>query len=262
MSTFGLLVIILFMLLTGGAVLMYFNDNQDLLISKFLMLLLVLLVFAEGVLAVIEFPLYVVDGIIFISMGEEWLAHVMMIIYAIIIAFILFFIVPKINWSSLLTASPVKLVVIGAVLISLLAYTELFNGFYSFESVKDYNEFKEAYSEYDDNFFPTKILKTSDEDEGHYSVYPFDVTCASGSLDLAYRAEIAVIGTPDEETGVVETQMYFYPFTYKMYEERDPVAFSDATYDPHAEEIPITSATDPKLAENKKTSDSDAQEAA
>lgn len=262
MSTFGLLAIILFMLLTGGAVLMYFNDNQDLLISKLLVLLLVLLVVAEGVLAIIEFPLYVIDGIIFISMGEEWLAHVMMIIFAIIIAFILFFIVPKINWSSLLTASPLKLVVIGAVLISLLAYTELFNGAYSFENMKEYNEMKSAYSQYDAHFFPTKILKTSEEDDGHYSVYPFDATCASGKLDLVYRAEIAVISTKNEEGNIVETEMYFYPFTYKMYEERDPVAFSDATYDPHAEEIPVTSATDPKLPENQKTSATDAQGAA
>lgn len=262
MSTFGLIAIILFLLLTGGAVLMYFNDNQDLLISKLIMLLMVLLVLAEGVLAILEFPLYVVDGIIFISMGKEQLANIMLIIYVVIVGFILFFIIPKINWSSLLTASPVKLVVIGALLISLLAYTELFNGAYSFDSLDEYNDTKAVYSQYDEHFFPTKILKTSDEDEGHFSVYPFDATCASGKLDMVYRAEVALINPTDESGNPLGTEMYFYPFTYKAYEDTDPVAFSDATYDPHAEKVPLTSATDPDLKQNQTTSASDAKGAA
>ena len=251
MSTFGWIVIIAFMLLTGGAVMMYVGDNKELAISKLMMFFMIALVVAEGVLAIIEFPLYVVDGIVFISMGEEKLAYIMFIIYAIIILFILFFIIPKIRWSSLLTVSPVKLVVIGVMLISLLAYTELYNGAYSFDSGKEYTQVKAKYAKYDEHFFPTKILKL--KEGGHYSVYPFDVECAAGKLDFVYRAEIAEMTVTDEDGNVIDSQMYFYPFTYKAYEDSEPVAFTDPTYDPTPEEVTKTDVSASDADTEKKT---------
>lgn len=234
MSVFGLLSMLFFLILTGGLVMLYFNHNEDIGMARVMMLMLYLLLTAEFFLAVAEFPLYVVDGIIFACMGVENLADVMLLLYAGIVAFILIMTLPRIKWKKFLTATPAKLIVTGVLIIGCLMYTELFNGKYSFDDPSEYSVVREMYSEYDNHFFPTKFIETYDDEtqERRISVYPFDAVSAAGQLDFIYRGEISFAV---DESGA--TQIFFYPFTYKAYEGSDPVNFLDPTYIP-ASRIP------------------------
>ena len=221
MSTFGLLVILIFMLATGGLVALMYGGNTDLALSKILMFVLQLLIAAEFVLAIYEYPCYVVDGIIFVCMGEPTLAWIMLGIFGLIILFVLAMILPRINWRKSLTVSPVKLIFTGLLLVMLLAYTELLNGVYSFDSYQQFQETKARYEEYDDRLLPTKYIRHESEEHGEQiALYPFDVTTAAGEQPVVYKAETFLALN---EYGVPE--LYYYPFTYRLYEGADPVSF-------------------------------------
>lgn len=237
MSTFGLLVVILFMLATGGLVALIYGGNTDLVFSKILMFVLQFLIAAEIILALYEYPCYLVDGIVFICMGEPMLAWIMLGIFALIIVFTAAMILPRINWRKSLNASPAKLIFTGLLLMCLLAYTELFNGIYSFDSYEQYQEVRERYEEYDNRFFPTKFIRHSDELNGEeIALYPFDVTTAAGKQPLIYKGETFLVTYEDGSS-----ELFFYPFTYKLYEGAEPVSFG---YEPPVEVIPDTIVSD------------------
>ncbi len=221
MSTFGLLVMLGFVVATGGLVALIYSGNTEMSLSKILMLVLQLLVAAEFVLAIYEYPCYAVDGIIFVCMGEPKLAWIMLGILGLIIVFVLAMILPRINWSKSLTVSPGKLIFTGLLLMLMLAYTELFNGIYSFESYDQYIETRQRYEEFDDRFFPTKFIRhTSEDDDEQIALYPFDVTTAAGELPVIYKGETFMV-THEDGT----TELFYYPFTYRLYEGADPVSF-------------------------------------
>lgn len=221
MSAFGLLVVLTFMLATGGLVALIYGGNTDLVISKILMFILQLLIALEFVLALYEYPCYVVDGIIFICMGEPTLAWIMLGILGLIILFVLAMILPRINWSKSLTVSPAKLIFCGLLLMTLMTYTELFNGVYSFESYAQFTEVRARYEEYDNRFLPTKYILHADEENGEeVALYPFDVTTAAGVQPLIYKGE-TFLATHEDGT----TELFYYPFTYRLYEGAEPVSF-------------------------------------
>lgn len=229
MSTFSLLVILIFMLSTGGLVALMYGGNTDLALSKILMFVLQLLVAAEFVLAIYEYPCYVVDGIIYICMGEPTLAWIMLGIFGLIIVFVLAMILPRINWRKSLTVSPAKLIFTGLLLMMLLAYTELLNGVYSFESYEQFAETKARYEEYDDRLLPTKYIRHESEEHGEQiALYPFDVTTAAGEQPVIYKVETFAVTNEDGST-----ELFYYPFTYRLYEGSDPVSF-DAIPQPSA----------------------------
>ena len=224
MSTFGLLVVLTFMLATGGLVALMYGGNTDLALSKILMFILQLLISLEFVLALYEYPCYIVDGIIFICMGEPMLAWIMLGIMGLIIVFALAMILPRINWRKSLTASPGKLIFCGLLLMTLLAYTELFNGIYSFESYEQFREVRDRYEQYDNRFLPTKYILHSDELNGEeVALYPFDVTTAAGEQPMIYKGETFLKVYEDGST-----ELFYYPFTYRLYEGAEPVSFEAA----------------------------------
>ena len=221
MSTFGLMVMLIFIIATGGLVALIYSGNTDLSLSKILMFVLQLLVAAEFVLALYEYPCYAVDGIIFVCMGEPKLAWIMLGILGLIILFILAMILPRINWGKSLTVSPGKLIFTGLLLMLMLAYTELFNGVYSFESYDQYIEARQRYEEYDDRFFPTKYIRhTSEKDGEMIALYPFDVSNDLGELPMIYKGETFMV-THEDGT----TELFYYPFTYRLYEGAEPLSF-------------------------------------
>lgn len=228
MSGLGLIVLLLFVFSTGGIIMMYYNGNADLGLTKLMFGIMQLLAVVEVLLCFAEFPLYVIDGIVFASMGVEMLRNVMLIIYAAVILFTLVMILPKLKWKQLYTVKLGKIIICGIIIICALVYTEMFNGIYSFEDKADFYTINEQYSQYDDGFFPVKLIEKEYDGETHYSVYPFDAHSAAGELDFIYRGEICF--RPDD-TGV--NQAYFYPFNLEVaLGLRDPVAFSDPTYIP------------------------------
>jgi len=233
MSTFGLMVMFVFIIATGGLVALIYSGNTEMSLSKILMLVLQVLVGAELVLALYEYPCYAVDAIIYVCMGEPKLAWIMLAILALIILFIMAMILPRLNWSKSLTVKPGKLIVTGLLLMVLLAYTELINGVYSFESYDQFIETRQLYEEYDDRFFPTKYIRhTTDDEEERIALYPFDVTTAAGELPVLYKAETFSV-THEDGT----TELFYYPFTYRLYEGAEPVSFFDRT-------VPQTSGSD------------------
>lgn len=235
MSVFGLLAMLCFLLLTSGLVLLYCSHNEDLALAKLLLFVLYLILAAEILIAIEEFPLYVVDFIIFMSFGNVEVARIALIVYALIIGFPLMIMLPKIKWKRFLTPSPAKLIITGILLIASMMYTEMWNGKYSFDDPSEYEIIREMYAPYDHRFFPTKYIKKDDE-KNIISVYPFDASSATGKLDYIYRGEIFLKA---DDVGV--TQLYFYPFTFnKTNDSGTPVSFRDETY--KAE--PVTSPAD------------------
>ncbi len=229
MSTFGLLTLLTFILATGGLVVLMYGGNTDLVLSKILMFVLQLLIAAEVVLALYEYPCYVVDGIIFICMGEPMLAWIMLGIFGLIIFFTLAMLLPRINWRKSLNVSPAKLIFTGLLLIVLMAYTELLNGIYTFDSYEQFVETKARYEEYDDRLLPTKYIRHESEENGEQiALYPFDVTTAAGPQPVIYKGETFMVA--DEYGGF---ELFYYPFTYRLYEGADPVSF-DAVPPPPA----------------------------
>jgi hypothetical protein len=249
---FGLIVTLCFLLLVGSLVTVYWSHNEDLTIAKVMMLVLYFIAVVEFVLSAIEFPLYVVDGIVYISMGNTAIAHIMIMVYALFFIFLFCVTLPHIKWGKFLTPTPAKLIVTGLLIILCLVYTELFNGLYSFKNPDDYFQVRDMYSQYDNHFFPTKFIEKDGEDGKHVSVYPFDASSAAGELDFAYRAEISV-GKDDK--GI--TRLYFYPFTYKVFDGLDKIDFEDPTYIPQSKR-PKVSGSDKNAVSSATDAVSDA----
>ncbi|MBQ4312992.1 MAG: hypothetical protein IJC18_02165 [Clostridia bacterium] len=241
MSTFGVIAILVFLLLMGGLVALENGHNSDLPMAKIMMFLLRLLVVAEFILAIFEFPAYVADGIFFACMGVEWLAYVMFAICGGIVMFILILALARLNWDRHLTATPFKLIVLGIVMLALFTYTELFNGFYSFDNMKEFRDTKARYEEYDDNFFPTKYIYhySKTENLDMVALYPFDVTTSQGKLPMIYKGETYLHENPDGTT-----ELYFFPFTYKLYEGSTPIPIRDAAYTVEVEQSSASATSD------------------
>lgn len=223
MSTFSLLLLLLFLVIFGLRIFMYCVNMDMPRLSGFLTLMLLLLILAEIILATFEFPAIVIDGVVFISMGNEIIAVGCGIVTVIVLAFVFIMIYPRIPWIKVLSFSPIKFIILGAILLSLTVYTELFNGSYSFDSMDEYNSFKQSFSQYDVHFWPTKYIKRT-EDNGReftvtYSVYPWDVNLPDGK-QFAYK----VITFYSSEEG--QEGLYYYPFTFKLYAGVDPVSIT------------------------------------
>lgn len=225
MSTFGLIVTIVSLICMGGSIMLYYADSHRVRLARFLMFWLYMAIFLELILAIFEFPAVIFDGIIYISMGMENIAKIMIIIVLAIFAFGLFFLIPKIKWKLFLRTTPIKLILCGALIIGLLIYTEAYNGKYSFENEEDYYSVKQMYEKYDEGFWPVKFIET-DETEGdgskRISVYPFDATNANGKQPIVYKVTIF----RRFENG--DYVLYYYPFTYKTYV--DGIAYSMDEY--------------------------------
>ncbi len=214
MSTFGLLVTFFSLVFLGGSILLYYADSHRVKLARFCMFGLFLIIFLELILALFEFPAKIFDAIIFISMGMENIAKIMILIVLIAIIFVLFLIIPKINWRRALRTTPVKMIVCGVLLIGLLIYTEAYNGRYSFENKDDFYTVRQMYEKYDENFWPVKLIETDNQESDgtkHVSVYPFDATTGSGKQPLAYKITVY----RRFENG--DYVLYYYPFTYKTY---------------------------------------------
>ena len=214
MSTFSLLLLLLFLLVFGIRIFMYCVNIYMPKVSDIMTLVLLLMIVTELILAIFEFPAIVIDGIVFISMGNKAIAVGCGIVILIVTVFIFIMIYPKIPWQRLLSFSPLKYALIGFVLLPLVIYTELFNGSYSFDSMEEYNDFKQSFSQYDRHFWPTKFIKHT-EDNGRdfvitYSVYPWDVEIPDGK-QFAYK--VITFYSTDEDRQVLN----YYPFTYKLY---------------------------------------------
>ncbi len=205
----------------GGSIMLYYADSHRVKLARLLMFGLYLSIFLEFILAIFEFPAVIIDAIIFISMGMENIAKIMIIIVLVAFAFILFMIIPKIKWRRFLRTTPVKLVICAVLLIVLLIYTEAYNGRYSFENSEDYYSVKKMYEKYDEGFWPAKFIETDEgEADGtkRISVYPFDATTGNGKQPIAYKITIF----RRFENG--DYVLYYYPFTYKTYV--DGIAYS------------------------------------
>lgn len=229
MSTFGILALVAFVILAGGLAALMYYGTDDLPLAKVMLCSLYVLIFAEFVLAIIKYPCYVIDGIVFICMGYKVLADVMFLIFGAIIVFFIIFFLAKINWTKFLTVSAAKIIICGVLLLSLFAYTELFNGMGSFKNYEEFKAAKAAYEQYDVHFWPTKYIKHKSRfyDRECIAVYPFDAKTASGKQPFVYRTEtFSEVG----EDGYLH--YYYYPFTWKAYEGSEPVEFTDPTYVP------------------------------
>ena len=58
------------------------------------------------------------------------------------------------------------------------------------------------------------------------------MTTASGKQDFIYKGETF---SAVDENG--EEQIWFYPFTWKLYEGGEPVSFADETYIPESQRV-------------------------
>lgn len=270
MSTFGVLSLFAFVVISGGlAALMYYGaDRQP--IAKIMLGVLYCLIAAQLALVIIRYPCYVIDGIVFISMGYKVLAEVMFVIFGVIILFLLGLLLAKLPWEKLLKVTAPKLIVCGVLLLCCLAYTELFNGMGSFKDYEEFTKVKARYEQYDVHFWPTKLYKhhSKQYDRDCISVYPFDVRTASGKQPFVYRTDIffdndtveddyiTVSGTDGNWAYPVQTDEYanisYYPFTWKAYEGSKPVAFTDTDYVPEStEEIIHLSASDAVVSDSQ-----------
>lgn len=229
MSTFNLLIILLFILLFGARLFMYCVNIEMKRVSEIITLILMLMVISEIILAIFEFPAALIDGILFVCMGNKAIAIGCGIVILIVFVFIFIIIYPKIKWSRILSFSPIKYAIIGFLLILTTIYTELFNGSYSFKNLSEYNEFKAEFSQYDAHFWPTKYIREVDDNGRDIltktSVYPWDVSISDGK-QFAYKV---VTFYNDSELSDKPT-LYYYPFTYNTYAGVDPkpVLKSDA----------------------------------
>lgn len=229
MSTFGILALFAFVILAGGLAALMYYGTDDLMLAKVMLCSLYVLTAAEFVLAIIKYPCYVIDGIVFVSMGYKALANVMFVIFGAIILFLIIFFLTKINWTKFLRVSSAKIIISGVLLLCLFAYTELFNGMGSFDSYEEFKQTKAVYEQYDVHFWPTKYIKHHSRlyNRDCVSVYPFDAKTASGRQPFVYRVDI------DHETDDDGyTHYFYYPFTWKAYEGSEPVEFTDTTYVP------------------------------
>ncbi len=276
MSTFGILSLFAFVIIVGGLAALMFYGADDQPIAKIMLGALYCLIGAQLALVIIRYPCYVIDGIVFISMGYKMLANVMFVIFAVILLFLLGLFLAKLPWEKLLKVTTPKLIVCGVLLLCLFTYTELFNGMGSFDNYEEFRSVKASYGRYDVHFWPTKLIKyySKRHEQDCVAVYPFDVRTASGKQPFVYRVDIFFTdGMNDEEyyeeyddgltvsmtdgdwvkpvepVKPVKTATYnyicYYPFTWKSYEGSEPVAFSDTDYVPEAtEEIIHLSASD------------------
>ena len=190
-------------------------------ISAIITLLIMLMLTAEIVLAVFEFPAVVIDGIVYICMGNKAIAIGCGIVILIVSIFIFIIVYPKIRWKRILSFSPLKYAILGLLLICSAIYTELFNGCYSFKSMDEYNDFKKEFSQYDNHFWPTKFIREI-EDDGRdmvtkTTVFPWDVSTSDGE-QFAYK----VVTFYDESNLSTQPVLFYYPFTYNTYAGIDP----------------------------------------
>ena len=216
MSTFNLLIILLFILLFGARLFMYCVNIEMPRISAIITLMMMLMLLSEVILALFEYPAVVIDGIVYICMGNKAIAIGCGIVIAIVAIFIFIIVYPKFKWVRILSFSPLKYTIIGLLLIFSVIYTELFNGSYSFRDMDEYNEFKKEFSQYDNHFWPTKFIREI-EDDGRdiltkTTVYPWDVSTSDGR-QFAYK----VITYYDESDLTNQPVLYYYPFTYNTY---------------------------------------------
>lgn len=222
MSTFNLLVILLFILLFGAAIFIYCVNIEWPVVSCGITLTILLLLIMEIIIALFEFPAAVIDGIIFISMGNEVIAIGCGIVIFIVLLFIFIIFYPKIKWGKMLAFSPLKYAIMGLLLIGALIYTELFNGSYSFRDLTEFNEFKQTFAPYDNHFWPTKFIREIDDNGREIitktSVYPWDVNTSDGK-QFAYKV-VTYYNDADDSR---QPMMYYYPFTYNTYAGIDAV---------------------------------------
>ena len=221
MSTFNLLIILLFILLFGARLFMYCVNIEMPRVSGTVTLVMMLMLLSEVLIAIFEFPAALIDGIIFICMGNKAIAIGCCVVILIVLIFIFIIIFPKIKWYKILSFSPLKYAIIGLLLIFATIYTELFNGSYSFKDLDEYNQFKQEFSQYDNHFWPTKYIREV-EDNGREiltktSVYPWDVSISDGK-QFAYK----VVTYFDESEPSDTPVLYYYPFTYNTYAGVDP----------------------------------------
>ncbi|MBQ9901122.1 MAG: hypothetical protein IJM51_01860 [Clostridia bacterium] len=221
MSTFNLLIILLFILLFGARLFMYCVNMEMPRISALITLLILLMLLSELILAIFEFPAVVIDGIVYISMGNRAIAIGCGVVIFIVSVFIFIIIYPKIKWKKILSFSLLKYAVIGLLLICTAIYTELFNGSYSFKDLDEYNRFKNEFSQYDNHFWPTKFIRETEDDGREIltktMVYPWDVSSSDGK-QFAYK----VVTYYDESNITSHPVLYYYPFTYNTYAGIDP----------------------------------------
>lgn len=216
MSTFSLLLMLLFLIVFGIQFFMYFVNIEMPRFSGFLTLLLLLMLVMEVIITTFELPAKLIDGIVYITMGNRTIALCFGAVIFTVLLFIFVKIFPKIKWKKVLAFTPIKYVVLGGLVIALSIYTELFNGSYSFDSMEEYNDFKQNFAKYDIHFWPTKFIKRV-EDNGQetmttYSVYPWDVEITDGR-QFVYKVVTfyAADGYGDSSA------FYYYPFTYNLY---------------------------------------------
>lgn len=221
MSTFNLFIILLFILLFGARLFMYCVNIEMPRVSEIITLVMMIMLTFEIIIALFEFPAMLIDGIIYICMGNKAIAIGCGVVIFIVLVFIFIIIFPKIKWHTILSFSPLKYAIIGLLLICFTIYTELFNGSYSFRTLDEYNEFKQEFSQYDNHFWPTKFIREV-EDNGREilnktSVFPWDVSISDGK-QFAYK----VITYYDESELSDKPTLYYYPFTYNTYAGIDP----------------------------------------
>ena len=215
MSTFNLLIILLLRLLFGIRFFMYCFDIEMPRISGIITLVILLMLLSEIILALFEFPALVIDGIIYICMGNKVIALGCGVVIAIVALFIFIIIYPKFNWNKLLSFSPIKYAILGFLLIGSVIYTELFNGSYSFRNLDEYNDFKQEFSVYDNHFWPTKFIREI-EDNGREMltktyVYPWDVSLKDGK-QFAYKVETYF----DESDPAKQPMLYYHPLSERQ----------------------------------------------
>lgn len=223
MSTFGVLLMLLFIIIFGVQIFLYCVDIDMPRLSGCMTLALYLILIAELLMTIFELPATLIDGIVYISMGYKAIAVGCGIVIFCILTFVFVMLYPKINWQSVLASSPVKYVIMGAAIVLLMVYTEIFNGIYSFSSIDEYFTYKNEFSQYDNHFWPTKYIQGTQEYQGDeittYSVYPWDVDIPSGH-QFVYK--VTTFYQEDEESG--KRRLFYFPFTYRLFAGTEPVA--------------------------------------
>lgn len=221
MSTFSLLLMLLFLIVFGIQFFMYFVNIDMPRFSGFLTLLLLLMVIMEIIIAAFELPAALIDGMVLICMGNRMIFVCCAAAVLLVLLFIAVKLLPKINWKKALTFTPIKYVVLGALVILLSIYTELFNGSYSFDSMEQYNAFKQEFAKYDRHFWPTKFIRGSNgvEHTTVYSIYPWDVEITDGR-QVAYKV---VTFYADDDSEYEYGTLCYYPFTYNLYAGASPM---------------------------------------
>lgn len=248
MSTFSLSLMVLFLIVFFLQFFMYFVNIEMPRFSGFLTVLLLLMLVLEVNIALFELPAKVMDGIVYISMGKRTIALCFGAVAFTVLLFIFVKLFPKIPWKSLLTFTPLKYVVLGGLVITLAIYTELFNGSYSFDSLKEYNTFKQNFAQYDRHFWPTKYIKTVGKTnrsrQTTYSVYPWDVEITDGK-QFVYKVVTFYATDDDEEHNIKSGDFCYYPFTYNLYVGAvpSPVEY-EKTEEPEPEQTVSDSDTD------------------